>query len=100
MDIAQQIEDLADTFAASLQERVDERVREMADDDRSHYLIYRVLGVTGAALKRAARNKGGCKLVVVATHTDLVEYPAPADVTMIPSTSMALLELVCGQAES
>lgn len=46
MDITQQIAELANTFAASLQARVDERVRVMEDDDRSHYLIYRVLGVS------------------------------------------------------
>ena len=44
--IEQMIRDLADTYAANLQERVDERVRGMADDDKSHYLIYRVLGVS------------------------------------------------------
>ena len=46
MDIAQQIAELANTFASNLQMKVDERIREMADDEKSHFLIYRVLGVS------------------------------------------------------
>lgn len=40
------IKRLADKYARDLKQRVDERVKEMADDDTSHYLIYRVLGVS------------------------------------------------------
>lgn len=47
-----------------------------------------------AALKRAAKNKGGGKLVVVATHTDLVDYAPPEEVAIISATSMALQQLV------
>ena len=43
-----------------------------------------------AALKKAARNKGDCGLVVVATHTDLLAYESPPDVDIIPSTALAL----------
>lgn len=37
---------LADTYASQLKNQVDERVREMQSDDKAHYLIYRVLGVS------------------------------------------------------
>ena len=46
MDVVQQIAKLADDYAVNLRVKVDERVKEMADDDKSHYLIYRVLGVS------------------------------------------------------
>ena len=46
MDIEGKIRELVDRYAASLKYRVDERVREMEDDDKSHFLIYRLLGVT------------------------------------------------------
>ena len=45
MPIEADIRVLADTFAANLKLRVDKRVAEMEDDDNSHYLIYRVLGI-------------------------------------------------------
>ena len=37
---------LADQYADNLREKVDERMVEMALDDNSHFLIYRVLGVS------------------------------------------------------
>lgn len=40
------IEQLADKYAKDLQKQVDTRIEEMRDDDNSHYLIYRVLGVS------------------------------------------------------
>lgn len=40
------IKKLADEYSADLKEQVDARVEEMKDDDNSHYLIYRVLGVS------------------------------------------------------
>jgi hypothetical protein len=39
------IRKLADRYAAELKRSVDERVTEMERDDRSHFLIYRVLGI-------------------------------------------------------
>jgi len=48
VDVEQQIRDLAHEAAAVLAQRVDERAVEMTADDRSHYLIYRVLGVSEA----------------------------------------------------
>lgn len=46
MTIETDIRELADRYAASLKARVDARVAEMENDDNSHYLIYRVLGIT------------------------------------------------------
>lgn len=40
------IKQLADKYAHDLQKQVDTRVEEMKGDDNSHYLIYRVLGVS------------------------------------------------------
>ena len=39
------IRELANRYAAELKCNVDERVTEMEQDDRSHFLIYRVLGI-------------------------------------------------------
>lgn len=40
------IKALADKYANALKQRVDLRMEEMENDDTSHYLLYRVLGVT------------------------------------------------------
>ena len=40
------IKKLADKYASALKHQVDLRVEEMKKDDTSHYLLYRVLGVT------------------------------------------------------
>lgn len=37
---------LAEKYAKELKSKVNERVAEMQDDDKSHYLLYRVLGIT------------------------------------------------------
>lgn len=47
MTIRDEIRALASEYAFRLKERVNSRVAEMESDDTSHYLIYRVLGVTG-----------------------------------------------------
>ncbi len=44
--IEQQIRELAQKEALQLKSKIDARVAEMAEDDKSHFLIYRVLGVT------------------------------------------------------
>ncbi|MCI0557980.1 MAG: ApaLI family restriction endonuclease [Nitrososphaera sp.] len=51
---------LADQYADRLKNAIDERVVEMQGDDVSHYLIYRVLGVTEAEghLIDVYQNKG------------------------------------------
>lgn len=51
---------LADQYADKLKNKIDARVTEMEDDDTSHYLIYRVLGVqeTERHLIDVYQNKG------------------------------------------
>ena len=46
MAIREQIRALASKYASALKEKVDARVAEMKADDTSHYLIYKVLGIT------------------------------------------------------
>lgn len=46
IEVYNKIKNLADKYAADLQSQVDNRVEEMKGDDNSHYLIYRVLGVS------------------------------------------------------
>lgn len=46
MDIYVKIRELADKYASELKNQVNVRVEEMKNDDTSHYLIYRVLGIT------------------------------------------------------
>jgi hypothetical protein len=41
-----EIRALADRYAAGLKRNIDERVTEMEQDDRSHVLIYEVLGIS------------------------------------------------------
>ncbi|NBI16948.1 ApaLI family restriction endonuclease [Neglecta sp. X4] len=45
-DVFMAIKRLADKYATELKKQVDIREKEMEDDDTSHYLLYRVLGVT------------------------------------------------------
>ena len=44
--IERKIRELASQYAEQLRAKVDAREAEMASDDRSHYLIYQVLGIT------------------------------------------------------
>lgn len=46
MTIKEKIIELADRYSKTLKEKMDERISEMEEDNTSHYLIYRVLGVT------------------------------------------------------
>jgi hypothetical protein len=46
-EIEQQIRGLAADYAARLKQKSDERIEEMQKDDVSHFLVYRVLGVSG-----------------------------------------------------
>lgn len=54
------IKELADKYANTLSRQVDLRITEMEKDDNSHYLLYRVLGVTTEEGKMIDRyqNKG------------------------------------------
>lgn len=51
---------LANHYAKNLKKQVDERIVEMLDDDNSHHLIYRVLGITSkeGSLIDTYQNKG------------------------------------------
>lgn len=46
MEIREQIRAVASRYSSDLKEKVDARVAEMKADDTSHYLIYKVLGIT------------------------------------------------------
>ena len=48
MTIEDKIRQLATEYRLKLQQRVEERAKEMQQDDNAHYLIYRVLGVNKA----------------------------------------------------
>lgn len=58
--IYNQIKELADKYKENLQLKVDKRIEEMENDDKSHYLIYRVLGVSSKEGERIDiyQNKG------------------------------------------
>lgn len=43
--LTKKIEDLANEYSKTLRENIDARKEEMLEDDNSHYLIYRVLGI-------------------------------------------------------
>lgn len=46
MSIEDKIREVAVEYAEKLKGRIDQRVEEMREDDRSHFLVYRVLGIT------------------------------------------------------
>jgi hypothetical protein len=46
MSAKDDIRKLADKYASELRKQIDGRVEEMIQDDTSHFLIYRVLGIT------------------------------------------------------
>lgn len=46
INVYNEIKSLADKYAKDLQSQVDSRIEEMKNDDNSHYLVYRVLGVS------------------------------------------------------
>lgn len=46
IEVYEMIKKLADKYAMELKTRVNSRMEEMKEDDNSHYLIYRVLGVS------------------------------------------------------
>jgi ATP-dependent 26S proteasome regulatory subunit len=46
MNLEQEIKDLAKKYADNLKRKMDARTEEMKSDDKSHYLVYQVLGVT------------------------------------------------------
>lgn len=46
MDVATKIRTLALAYAEALESKIQERIAEMGADDKAHYLIYRVLGIS------------------------------------------------------
>lgn len=44
--ISEKIHTLADRYSKNLRQKINERIIEMKSDDNSHYLLYRVLGIT------------------------------------------------------
>lgn len=45
-ELKQKIKKLAEVYSSDLKDKIEERNEEMKADDKSHYLIYRVLGIT------------------------------------------------------
>ncbi|MCW3107368.1 MAG: putative type restriction endonuclease [Segetibacter sp.] len=45
-ELKQKIKRLAEAYSSNLKEKIEDRKEEMRADDNSHYLIYRVLGIT------------------------------------------------------
>lgn len=88
------IKDLADKYARDLKRQVELRIEEMKDDDTSHYLLYRVLGVTNdeGNLIDVYQNKGrflykyaGAFLEEAALTCMKYKYPESAKIK-IPNT--------------
>lgn len=46
MSVRDEIRALADDYARQMKEKIDERVGDMDADDKSHFLIYQVLGIS------------------------------------------------------
>lgn len=100
------IKDLADKYARDLKRQVELRIEEMKDDDTSHYLLYRVLGVTNdeGNLIDVYQNKGrflykyaGAFLEEAALTCMKYKYPESAKVK-IPNTlgsKPKTFEIVC-----
>lgn len=59
-NIYDQIKELADKYMVNLSKKISDREEEMKEDDNSHYLIYRVLGICGkeGMLIDSYQNKG------------------------------------------
>lgn len=45
-DMYEKIKELATKYRDNLKEKLENRIIEMQNDDNSHYLIYRVLGIS------------------------------------------------------
>ena len=50
------------------------------------------IGQAAAALAKAARNKGACRLVVISTRADLLSWNGSANVDVVASTAFAISE--------
>lgn len=94
MDVRHEIRVLATKYAAALQAKVESRIQEMKEDNTSHYLIYRVFGITDkeGELIDVYQNKGrflykyaGSFLEDVAKLCFLSRFPESASLR-IPNT--------------
>lgn len=94
MSIENEIREMARNYAARLKNVMDERVKEMDSDDRSHFLVYQVLGVSDkeGRLIDIYQNKGrflyryaGSFLEDATKHCFLHAYPDSGTVK-IPNT--------------
>lgn len=94
MSAKDDIRQLADEYATELKKQIDGRVLEMKDDDTSHFLIYRVLGITTdeGRLIDEYQNKGrflykyaGSFLEDAAKHCFKLKYPDSGSIR-IPNT--------------
>lgn len=45
-ELYKEIKFLSDKYASELRTKIDERTEEMKSDDNSHFLIYRLLGIS------------------------------------------------------
>ena len=95
LTIEQELRKLADKYAKQLDLKVQERVEEMNNDDKSHYLIYRVLKVTleEGELIDVYQNKGrflykyaGSFLEEAATLCFVHKFGEKAQKVRIPNT--------------
>jgi len=101
MSPEQKIREIAAQYAEALNKRVQDRVTEMEADDKSHYLIYQVLGITveeGKAID-IYQNKGrflyryagtfleqATKICFQATFPDAVSLKIPNTIGRRPKT--------------
>jgi hypothetical protein len=93
-ELIKNIEALADTYSTNLKAKIEGRKIEMEDDDNSHYLIYRVLGITNeeGKLIDSYQNTGrflykyaGSFLEEAATYCFKFKYP-DGEKAKIPNT--------------
>lgn len=94
MSVRDGIRMIAAKYAAQLGQRIAERVEEMQDDDNSHFLVYRVLGITDeeGRLIDIYQNKGrflyryaGSFLEDAAKHCFKYQFPESGSIR-VPNT--------------
>lgn len=94
-EVYTKIKSLADKYANDLDKKIALRVEEMLSDDNSHYLIYRVLGITTqeGSMIDSYQNKGrflykyaGAFLEEAAIICMQAKYDTAAKKIKIPNT--------------
>ena len=94
MKIEEKIKNLAQEYSDNLKAKIDNRMEEMKGDDKSHYLIYRVLGITNdeGDLIDLYQNKGrflykyAGSFLEAATKLCFLEKFPTSSTTKIPNT--------------